>query len=85
MPVQLEQEHLWALLRSEGWKLLVNRLQSQRVIRERSVHRAIDNKDLNDAIEQEASYKLLGWVIELPHQLMKEFGNSGENTKKTEE
>ena len=83
MPVQLEQENLWALLHSEGWKLLVQKLQSQRTLRERAVHKAIDNKDLEGAIEQEASYKILGWVIELPHQLIKEFGNSGD-TKKSE-
>ena len=42
--------------------------------------RAIENNDLNEAIRHEASYKLLEWVIELPHSMIKEFGNSGENT-----
>ena len=84
MSVQLQQEHLWTLLHSEGWKLLEQRLQSQKSLRERAVRRAIENNDLNDAIRQEASFKLIEWVIELPHTLIKEFGNSGD-TKKSEE
>lgn len=63
---------------------MLNRFQSQRLQRERALHKAIEKKDLNDAISQEASYKLLGWVIELPHQLLQEFADSGD-TKKSEE
>lgn len=63
---------------------MLQRLQSQKSLRERAVHRAIENNDLNDAIRQEASFKLIEWVIELPHMLIKEFGNSGD-TKKSEE
>lgn len=60
------------------------KLLYHRSLREKALHRAINNKDLNSAIEEEASYKILTWVIELPHKLIKEFGNdSGENTIKT--
>ena len=84
MPIQLQQEQLWALHRSEGWRLLVEKLQSQKSLRQRAINRAIENNDLNAAIREEASFKLIEWVIELPHQLIKEFGNSGD-TKKSEE
>jgi ribosomal protein L9 len=59
---------------------MLQRLQSQKSQQERALHKSVENKDLHSAIEHEASYKLLEWVIELPHTLMKEFANSGDNT-----
>ena len=82
--MELKAEQLWDLVHSQGWKLLVERLQSQKSLQDRALHRAIENKDLNGAISHEASYKNIEWVIELPHQMIKEFGKSGDNTQNME-
>ena len=48
----------------------------------KKLHSAVRNKEFDEAVKIESAFEKLKWVIELPHQMIKEFEKEkgGENT-----
>ena len=79
--MEIKQEQIWAMLNSQGWELLQERLVEECRLLECQQHSDLDLaqvKNIDNAVKTEAALRKIKWVIELPHTMIKEFAKSGD-------